>query len=165
MYQIGEHVVYGAGKVCEVEEITEMKVSNEKKLYYVLHPIHKANEKIYVPVKNEEKSMHKVISKEDALTIIDAIPDVEPLAVTNERMREQHYKDLMKEKDYYSLIKLIKSIHIRNEKRLARGKKTTTTDAYYLSIARGAFENELADALDLETDEIRDFIDKRLQEQ
>lgn len=162
MYKVSEHVVYGAGKVCEVEQIAELKLTGTAKQYYVLHPLNKKDERIYVPVQNEAKSIHKVISKEQALTIIDTIPSVEPLEITSERAREQEYKELMYKKDYVSLIKLIKSIHIRNEKRLARGKKATATDVFYLQTAKEALESELADALNLEIDQVPGFIDARL---
>ena len=41
MFEVGEYIVYGCKRVCQVEEITHIHIpgSNKDRLYYVLAPL------------------------------------------------------------------------------------------------------------------------------
>lgn len=62
-------------------------------------------------------------------------------------MREQNYKAAIKANDPEALVAIIKMIYERKQKRLAQGKKCTTTDARYFQMAENLLYMELGVAL------------------
>ena len=81
MFQLGELVVYGSTGVCRVEGFAGLDQPGEYrgKQYYQLKPLWQDGV-IYAPVDSEKVPMRPVISREEAETIIDRMPDI-PAAV------------------------------------------------------------------------------------
>lgn len=68
MYEVGDLIVYGRTGICEVTEITTLKMDGvpKDKLYYILRPVREKRGKVFTPVDNEKIVMRRVISKEEA---------------------------------------------------------------------------------------------------
>lgn len=81
MYEVGDLIVYGRTGICEVTEITTLKMDGvpKDKLYYILRPVREKRGKVFTPVDNEKIVMRKVISKEEAEELIREIPQIEGL--------------------------------------------------------------------------------------
>lgn len=73
-------------------------------------------------------------------------------------MREQNYKEAVKANDPEELVAIIKMIYQRKQKRLAQGKKCTSTDAKYFQIAENLLYMELGVAIGKPKQEICDTI-------
>lgn len=73
-------------------------------------------------------------------------------------MREQKYKQAVKSNDPEQLVSIIKIIYQRKAKRLAQGKKTTSSDAKYFQIAENLLYAELGAALGKPKQEICQMI-------
>ncbi len=63
-----------------------------------------------------------------------------------------------------SLVKLIKTIYLRKEKRIMKGCKITAVDSRYFKLAEDFLYGELSVALDISRDEVRDYITNRIDE-
>ena len=87
MYEVGDLIVYGRTGICEVTEITTLKMDGvpKDKLYYILRPVHEKHGKVFTPVDNEKIVMRRVISKEEAEKLIREIPQIEGLWIGNEK--------------------------------------------------------------------------------
>jgi CarD family transcriptional regulator len=75
MYNVGDMIMYGGTGTCRVTEIS-MRRSAERELaqlYYVLTPLYQ-NGRIYVPVDTTKVFMRPILSREEALRLIDRIP-------------------------------------------------------------------------------------------
>ena len=144
MYEVGEQIVYGCQGVYEVNDITHLDIGQDDRLYYVLTPVMSGTDKIYTPVDNQRIATRRVLTKEGAKAIIDKIPELDELEVTNERQREQTYKDALKSADLSNWFSVIKTIYIRQKKRLEQGKKITALDERYLRNAENEAYNELS---------------------
>ena len=72
MYEVGDLIVYGRTGICEVTEITTLKMDGvpKDKLYYILRPVREKRGKVFTPVDNEKIVMRRVISKEEAEELI-----------------------------------------------------------------------------------------------
>ena len=79
--------------------------------------------------------------------MIKRIPEIPTAWTNNEKMREQNYKAAIKANDPEALVAIIKMIYERKQKRLAQGKKCTTTDARYFQMAENLLYMELGVAL------------------
>ena len=160
MFGIGDYVICGNKGVCVVENVTTLNISGVDKAreYYILKPLYMAGSTVYVPVDSPKDSMRKVLKREEAEKLIEAIPEIPLLVITNDKLSEQMYKDCMKSNDCQELVKLIKTIHQRKQKRIQAGRKITAVDAKYFHMAEDNLYGELAVALNISRKEVEDYI-------
>jgi CarD family transcriptional regulator len=160
MYQIGDYVVKANNGVCRIEDILHLDLSSvdRNKLYYLLIPREQTKTKVYVPVEAADSMIRKVISEEEAWQIIRRIPEIEAAWITDERRREQKYKEALKSCDPQALVSIIKNMYERKKKRDALGKKNTVTDERYFRLAEDSLYSELAFALGRDKEEMQKLI-------
>ncbi len=165
MFKVGDKIIYGNTGVCEVVSIGPLDiggVKNEKE-YYTLRPFFKGNGTIFTPVDNDKIVMRHILSKDETMEIINEIDEIKPLEVHNEKLIENEYKEEMKKCDCRDLVRVIKTIYKRQQKRSAEGKKTTATDERYFRIAEDSLYGEFGVVLNMSKDEVRDFITDRVE--
>ena len=113
MFEIGDYIIYGNNGVCKVVEIGPIQLTNSKndKLYYTLEPVYETGSKVYTPVGNKKVLMRRVISKEEAIDLIDSIPNIEFDIDLTAKEREQKIKESLKTIDSEEWIKILKTLH------------------------------------------------------
>ena len=167
MFEIGENIVYGTTGVCRVADVGTMNLSGASKdrLYYTLIPAGEKDGRIYTPVDNEKVVMRPVLTKEEAENLISEIAEIENIWVADEKRRELIYKEELHKCDCRAWVKIIKTLYLRKQSRLAAGKKVTAVDEKYLRIAETNLYGELALALGMKADEVEAYITRRVTEQ
>ena len=99
MYEIGQLIVYGNEGVCRVEEIGTPKISgvDKHREYYTLAPIYREG-KVFTPV-DSKVFMRPVITREEALALIDRIPQMTAQVYENSNLRflNEHYSMRLRE--------------------------------------------------------------------
>ncbi len=165
MFNIGQYVICGNKGVCTVEDITTLDISgvDKAKRYYILKPKYVTSSTVYVPVDSATNSMRNILTKGEALELIKEIPEMPVLEIKNEKLVEQEYKTCMKQNDSREWAKLIKTIYLRKQKRLEAGRKETAVDSKFFKIAEENLYGELAVALDMERNQVCDYITECLQ--
>lgn len=162
MFEIGELVIYGSYGVCRVAEVGIPDAQGlMKSMYYTLEPYYKSGSKIFTPVDNKKVVMRKIVSKKEAIELIDEIKNIEALWITDEKKRETEYKDAVRKYDLRELVKIIKTICLRAQVRLTEGKKTTASDDKYFRMAEDNFYGELAVSLGMDKDAVKEFVLQR----
>lgn len=164
MFNIGEYIVYGNRGVCEVADVGKMSMSSmdKDKLYYTLVPVYARGSKIYSPVDNQKVAIRPIISQQEANDLIDSMPSIGYVEDVDDKKREVVYKDAIRTGKCEELIKVIKTLNRRREIRLAGGKKFTAVDERYYNSARDCLYGELAIALDINVDDVEDYIHDRI---
>lgn len=165
MFQIGEFVIYGLQGVCKVVDIGHPGISGVPKdrLYYTLTPTRCPGDKIFTPVDNTKTVMRPVISREEAMNLIDGMNAMEMFEIPDERKREFYYKNAIKKCDCGELVKIIKTTYLRKKSRNAAGKKAIADDEKYFKIAEDTLYAELAIALDMDPENVKKFILDHMQ--
>ena len=165
MFEIGDYVVYGQNGICQITDLTRLNMSgiDRKKKYYVLNPIKDKSGVIYSPVDNTKVVLRHILTRDEALELIDGIPDIEELWIQNERMREEEYKEAMKACDCRQWIRIIKTLYVRREERIAAGKKVTSTDERYYKQASSNLYAELGMAMDIDEEHVEKIIFERIE--
>jgi CarD family transcriptional regulator len=160
VYSKGEYVVCGNKGVCLVDDITTLNISGVDKAreYYILKPLYVSGSTVYVPVDAAEGSVRRVVSKSDAETLIKEIPDIPMITTVNDKLLEQEYKTCMKSNNCHELVRIIKTIYARKQKRIEAGRKVTAVDAKYFRLAEDSLYGELAVALGIPKKEVESFI-------
>ncbi|MFR5583392.1 MAG: CarD family transcriptional regulator [[Clostridium] scindens] len=137
MFKIGDYVTHYKEGVCEVIDIgkLDMRCSDRKKEYYTLKPLYDTGGTLYMPVANERNQIRGVITHDEAQALIEDIPNIEALWVTDEKKRESLYKEAVFKNQCKEWIAIIKTSYLRKMDRLSSGKKSINVDDKYLSIA------------------------------
>ncbi len=160
MYSVGDYVVKANSGVCRIEDILHLDVSNvsRDKLYYLLVPQDDKEAKVYVPVDSGTVLIREVLSEQSAWEIIEKIPEIDETLISNEKLREQEYRDTLKSCDPVLLVGMIKNIYLRSKKRFEQGKKSTSVDERYYRMAEQALYSELAFATGREPEEVDEIV-------
>ena len=160
MFQTGDYIIYGTRGVCLVKNIGTLDFSgaSKEKLYYTLQPYYMEGSTVYAPVESAGIVIRPVMSREEALKLIDDIPEIEELWIKDEKGRESAYKEVIKGCDNRELVRIIKTIYQRGRSRMAEGKKSTVADNKYFKIAEENLYGELAISLGMSRDEVKQFI-------
>jgi len=160
MYKLGENIVKNGNGVCKVDNIVQLDMEgiDRRRLYYLLVPIDDVKGKIYVPVDNSKQQLRRVISKDEAYELLDKIPSVQEIAISNDRLREQKYKEAIKNYNPESLLRILKTTYLRKKTRLEQGKKSTAVDEHYMSLAEKLFFSEMCLVLDKDKEEVHNLI-------
>ncbi len=145
MFKIGDYVMKTNTGVCQVDNITH--VEDRDTLYYLLIPIADKKMKIYIPVDGNANSLRYIISEEKAWELIYKIPHIKEVAISNERLREQEYKNAIHSGKPEMLVRIIKTMYYRKQERENHGKKVTAMDSRYFQMAEQYLYSELAVAL------------------
>mgnify|MGYP001034592739 FL=1 len=166
MFEIGEYIVYGNTGVCKVAEKTKMVAPGAKtdKLYYTLEPVYDKGCRLFTPVDNQKVKMRPVLTKKEADELIGKIKEIDILWVNDEKNREQIYKEAIGTCDCEEWVRMIKTLYIRKQSRLAAGKKVTSSDEKYLHLAEESLYGELSVVMGIPKDEMEEYIAGRVKE-
>lgn len=167
MFKIGELVVCGSKGVCQVEEISalDMPGIDPDREYYILKPIYNMGTTVYIPVDAGEESLRKILSKTEAKKLIKTIKDIQPITISNDKLLEQEYRGCLRTNLCEEWVKILKTTHIRKQKRLEMGRKMTAVDAKYARIAEESLYGELAVVLNIPKEQVPDYISMQIANQ
>lgn len=154
MFNIGDYVVYKR-EVCKITDIKKNFIGGKD--YYVMHNVNDKSLTINIPMENRLGLLRSIISKQQAENLIDSIFEIS-VSTSNDRMIENEYKVLMNSNKLEDLIKLIKMIYLRNEERVSNGRKMNETDDIYFKKAENILYSEIALALEMSYDEVKNYI-------
>lgn len=164
MYEVGDLIMYGGEGVCRVEEIgcPDIPSIDHERTYYTLSPLYRDG-RTYAPV-DTKVFMRPVISYDEAQALISRIPGINPNACEegNLRMLTEHYEEHFKTRDCADLVQLIKTVYIKRKTALENKKKLGLVDERYMKRAEDMLYGELAVALDIPRDDVRDYIAHRI---
>ncbi len=166
MFHINDYVVYGEHGVCLIMDIGTPDISgiDQTCQYYVLQPCYSAGKTIYTPVDNEKVVMRRILTEQEATELINKIPVIDTIWITNEKFREDSYKKLLRSHLCEEWVKMIKTLYLRRIQRKAEGKTVTATDEKYLKMAENNLYGELSLALRIPADKLEDYITQKINE-
>lgn len=160
MYQIGDLIVYGGEGVCRVDEIGVPKISgiNKQRQYYTLSPLYRDG-KVFAPV-DTTVFMRPVISRDEALSLIRDIPNMEASVYENSNLRflNEYYQERLQNYTCAGLLQLIRNTRAKREVMISRGKKLGLVDERYMKRAEDMLHGEFAVALGIERGDVRQYI-------
>lgn len=162
MFEVGDYIVCGNNGICAVQNISTIDIPDvdPDRLYYILQPVYTKSSVVYIPVDNDKIVMRKVLTKEQVNELIDHIPQIEAIVEMNDKLREEKFKECMKNHKCEDWIRVIKTLYLRRMERLEKGQKVTATDARYMKAAEDNLYLEFSMALGIDRDEVESYIEK-----
>ena len=162
MFSVGDKIVYGESGVCTVEKIEPLSGSGAQKdrLYYQLSPMIGSGT-LFVPV-DSGVYMRRVMSRQEAEALIDAIPGIEPAICNDSRFNrvDAYYRELFRLHTCETLVSIVKGLRSRLAEKKTRSSRAEAT----MRRARDMLHGELAVALELDISEVEGYIVRRLGE-
>lgn len=165
MYQVGQLVQYGGTGVCRVSEIKTQKFPDAPdRLYYVMQPLYKPCV-ISVPVDSTKVFIRPIVSREEADRLICLIPTLNCPAVHCRASRElsERYEAMLKSHSCLCWIQLTISISAKKQAMLSQKRKFGSVDERFLKQAEDMLFGEFAAALEIPKDQVRGYIDAKLE--
>jgi CarD family transcriptional regulator len=166
MFAVGDLIIYGGEGVCRVDSIGVPDMANidQTKEYYVLSPLYRSG-KIFAPV-STPVHMRSVIGREEAEALIGRIAGTEPdnLEHQNARALKEYYQTTVATYGCDDLVKLIKTARAKRDKALHNGRKVSQIDERYLKRAEEQLYGELAVALEIDREQVPEYIAGKLAE-
>ncbi len=159
MFKKGDTVFYGVDGVCEIVDISTLEIPgiDKDRSYYILRQ-KSGNGTIYVPADCDISKMRRLITREEALEFISKIPNLKPLELRDEKNPEAEYKKAIQSCEYISVLKLIKCIYFRKQKRLCEGKRLTSADERYMRLAEDMLYQEIGAALGIPRGDVLNYL-------
>ena len=151
MFKIDDYIIY-KGDVSKVADIKEIRGNK----YYMIDLINDSSLKINLPA--DSKFIRPVIKCDDALKLIDEIPNMEVVHATNDKALEQTYKKLLSSDSVSDLLVILKTTYLRNKKRSDNGKKCGSIDTYYYDETVKKLFLELSISLKLDMNTIENIL-------
>lgn len=165
MFQIGDAVIYGTHGVCVLSDISEMKLVDDKREYYVLCPVHDTNSKIYAPTDSEavNTKMRKVVTRDEIDELIKNVSNNDTQWINNESDRRDFCDSVLKSGDRLELMKLIEMLYLKQKSLLSNKKHFHIADEKALKEAQNLLHDEFGYVLGIEPNEVPTYIKERLK--
>lgn len=164
VFEAGDYIVYGSTGICQVMGVTTMNIDGipKDRLYYILRPEGQRDGKIFTPVENGKLVMRRLMTQKEAEDLISEIPEIETLDISDDKLREEKYKECLRTCESLEMIRIIKTIYLRRKDCFAQGKKITATDERYLKQAEENLYSELSMLLGVPKSDMEEYIAARL---
>lgn len=159
MFSVEDCVIYNAMGVYRIVDIRiEQDISGTEAQFYILQPVFGRNLTIKTPVENQRIMMRKVLTREEVMSLIESMPEQEIIWIDNDRQRNECFKAELKSGDCGKWVKLIKSIHSKQQEKKAIGKRLMKADEEIMKTAKKNLFEEFAVALNISPDEVFSYI-------
>lgn len=160
MYKIGDIVVYGTEGLCEICDITEKTFGKETIEYFVLRPVSKKEETVYVPRHNEKvlARMRHVLSIEEADQLLIAEAEHRREWVPVDRERQKIYKEILLCGSSADILSMTRTLYIHQIEQQQKGKKLHAADERFMHDAEKMLFEELAYVYNISVAEVLPMI-------
>ncbi|MDR1378229.1 MAG: hypothetical protein LBJ36_04180 [Synergistaceae bacterium] len=164
-YRVNDAVLYGAQGVCRIAEISEKDLCGKPIEYYVLKPVYDSKATIFIPVNSETASsnMRPIMSAEQARALIKTMPNVDSIWIEEDVARRTHYQEILLGCDRMELIKLIKTLYLRQRKQKDSGKEMHLAEKHMLKEAEKILHGEFAYVLNIKYEQVLSFITDQIK--
>lgn len=167
MCQLGDKVIHVNGGVFVVEEIKIMNYGYGDVKYICLKPyfIDTVNKTltIYVPYDKKDELIRPIMSKQDALQVIEKIKNIQPIWYQESKVRKEKFAELLNSHDIDNICVIVKSLYTKQLELQENNKSLNLMDYDYLRKLKKGIEEELAISLNVPIDEIGDIITKCIE--
>jgi len=160
MFALGDKIVYGSEGVYTVSEYTRSPFDNkDERVFYLLRPLHgSASNVIVTPSEGGSTVMREIMTRDEALALVERVPKIEEIAVEKERLRRDVYREFLKSATADNFVSLIKTVRARREVFFAQKRRLSEADTDFESRAKHCLFGELSVVLDVTVDEAERLI-------
>ncbi len=159
-------MVHEGSGVCQIDDIDDMELMGKgsRKTYYCMSPVFKAGAKVFTPISGSSVKLRPVAPKEEFINIINNIADIDFIDESNDRVRQEKFKEVMSEFTPEALASVVKTVLIRKWQRISEGKKVMASDEKVLSLAGRKLYEEMAFSMGQDLTYAQDLFENTVRE-
>ena len=167
MCQVGDKVIHINGGVFVCDEIKIMNYGYGDVKYIILKPyfVDSSNKTltIFVPEDKKDGLIRSIMTKDEALEVIEKIKNIEPIWYPEAKVRKEKFAALLSSHDIDNICVVVKSLYVKQLELQGNNKALNLMDYDYLRKLKKGIEEELAISLDKPIDEIGEMINKLVE--
>lgn len=159
-FKKNDHVVYGSGGVCLVEDVGSLRFGSLTQDYYTLRPIEETGSVIYVPCGNQELTakLRFVLTEEQIKNTLRAHLS-SPMEWQNDRkLRSAQFRAVLSSGDPIALLSMIRCLLLKKIEFEKNNRKLSLSDMEILTNASYAISTEIAFSLGISKAEVTEYI-------
>lgn len=162
MYSVHDKVIYKNYGVCEISEIKVENYGSGEKSYYVLKPVFSsALNQVMIPV-NNCKQIRNLITYEDVNKVIEDMPNAKDVWINDSRIRKDTFIKIVNDGNISELCSLVRVLYFKKAEYNNLKKKIPFSDKTILETAERLVNEEIASVLNIDLNDVTDYIRKRL---
>ena len=156
MFELNDYVFYGSGGVCKIVDVQKAPLDGmpEDKLYYILHSLHDQSSVMYVPVDSDCIFLRRLVSREEAESLLQTIPSVSVIEEPNAKLLREKYNLAMKAHLPIEWVRVIKTVYARMNDPKMPSRKISETERSFAENAKKYLHMELSIVLETELKKI-----------
>ena len=146
---------FPSAAACTIMDLTQREFGDELLDFYVLQPMSKKTEIVYVPRNNEQilKRMRTILSPEEIHDLSGIKVDDLSKWIPNDRERQKKYKETLLYGSSEDLVQLIRTIYLHQIRMLEIGKKLHVQDERILKDAERILTEEVVYVMGISPEE------------
>lgn len=164
-YKIGDKAVDKNGRIFEVEQIEEKDFGAGPSPFLVMKPCfdyeYSSDYRFYVPMANAHNILHSLMTREQALDLIDHMGSLESYPEIPPRERKIQFQNIVSTGDRKEIFRVIKSLIEYRNKRKKINKPFSDFDARLLKNLETMLVNEMSLSLSIPVADVPDFVKER----
>lgn len=159
MITIDSVLMYGS-RICRVSDIREELFGKVKREYYILVPIFDTKNTIYVPKDNPNlvSRMRDLLTVAEIEELISQVSDKDAIWFEDSKQRPLKCKEIFETGERKEIILVIKGFMEHKNALAQNGKNLHTSDEIILQRAKKAIYEEFAYVLNIEPDEVSEYL-------
>jgi RNA polymerase-interacting CarD/CdnL/TRCF family regulator len=154
MFRKSDYVMHESYGVCQIVDITN---DDSDKTFYILKPVND-NLIIKTLAQNKRVLFRKVLNINQINNIIELMPSVEPIWISDAKKRNKKFKELLGTGKFKDLIRIIKSFHLEYKENNPNKKKMTISDKDILTSAKKRLYEEFSFVLNIPSHQVEEYI-------
>ena len=164
MFQIQDTVFYPSGGVCVIDDIRVVPFDGlPDRNYYIIHPIERPQEIFFVPVDSDKIKLRHLISREDALALMNNVTEIAPIEESNLKLLKERIVEALARYECVEWFRVIRTVHHHREALAGRSKRISDTERAYSDTAKRYLYTELSIVLDIPLTEVEEHITRHAE--
>lgn len=158
--KLNEKVMYGTTGVCVVQSVEDKRIGKEIKKYYVLKPVSQTSSTVYIPLDNEKllSKVRRVLSAEEIKSMLCSLSKEPDIWSDNDSERREKFSEIICSGDRKACLVLVRTLHNRQNLLSGTGKRLHIADERALKEAQRLIQDEFSVVLNIQPNEVGDYI-------
>ena len=108
--------------------------------------------------------LRQIASQAEIERLLDNVCDIPVIKETNDRLRQELFKETLSEFTLESLAVIVKTVLLRKSARVSLGKKVMASDEKTLALVGRKLYEEMAFSLNRDVNEVQQIFEERVKE-
>ena len=162
---IGDIIIYGSHGICKVTGLQDMCMDEEIRPYYVLKPVFHTASTVYISIISDRRKteIRRILSADEIFSLLQNMSGKDLIWIKDNHKRKELYKQILVDGNRSELVKLIKTLHTRQQELKNSNKKLHISDECFLKDAEKTLCEEFAYVLNIKFKEVMPFICEQIE--